>query len=326
MLEMANDSRVEYVDLAKEFAIIGMIVAHYCVWQKTDVVDQYVHDWFYSFHMPLFVILSGFFSKVTDVKSTIIKAGKSIMLPYYLFELIGNVMKIAIDSNSYSLSFKLGLLPGIFLGFQRYELLALWFLPALFVGKVVLSIIDRYCPKYDWTISVLLFMFVFILKSSVSDIRGIPLRMDIGLSFVFFLLVGRKIRTSNTLEYPLSLNSGLLLSLVLLAAYQFPVSFPGELSLPYGIISVILAVVFSFCVIRICKSIADNITSRMFYVLLYAGKHSLVILGLHSLTYLIGLQWFFHFGDGTVSGFFVALLTVALCYVVLKLYNMIFSK
>ena len=54
-LIVKNKRRIEYIDIAKGIAIILMIMGHVCSygsWKRNII---------YSFHMPLFIIVSGMF-------------------------------------------------------------------------------------------------------------------------------------------------------------------------------------------------------------------------------------------------------------------------
>lgn len=46
--------RLDYIDIAKGFAILAVIVGHY---SDISLVDRFIWSW----HMPLFFILSGYF-------------------------------------------------------------------------------------------------------------------------------------------------------------------------------------------------------------------------------------------------------------------------
>ena len=56
---MEKRVRLEWVDIAKGIAIILMVIGH-------EVQSQHIHAFIFSFHMPLFFILSGFTSRHVD--------------------------------------------------------------------------------------------------------------------------------------------------------------------------------------------------------------------------------------------------------------------
>ena len=48
--------RIDYLDITKGFGIFCIVIGH-------NEVTQWLNDWVYSFHVPLFFILSGYFCK-----------------------------------------------------------------------------------------------------------------------------------------------------------------------------------------------------------------------------------------------------------------------
>ena len=54
--------RLEWVDISKGIGILLVIIGH-CVY-----IGGSIHNWIFSFHMPLFFILSGMFIKDEPVQ------------------------------------------------------------------------------------------------------------------------------------------------------------------------------------------------------------------------------------------------------------------
>ena len=78
-------TKINYIDYSKGIAILFVIFGH--VYWGNNIVTT----WIYSFHMPLFFIISGFLLKLNknkDTKSMILKKFKSLMVPYILFSII----------------------------------------------------------------------------------------------------------------------------------------------------------------------------------------------------------------------------------------------
>lgn len=67
--------RIEYMDIAKSFGIICVILGH--------MGNLYVKRFVFSFHMPLFFVISGYFlsDKMTP-KDIFIKRSKQLIPPY----------------------------------------------------------------------------------------------------------------------------------------------------------------------------------------------------------------------------------------------------
>ena len=78
--------RIEWIDTAKGIGILLVIIAHVC---NIGGAFAPVSLLIYSFHMPLFFILSGYtLSKRTielDIKTLIIKYFKTLIIPFFLW-------------------------------------------------------------------------------------------------------------------------------------------------------------------------------------------------------------------------------------------------
>lgn len=75
--------RLDYIDAAKAIAIILVIIGHSNWLSAIPRVGRMI----YSFHMPLFFIISGFFWKYTEIGTSLKKICKSLFvaLSCYLF-------------------------------------------------------------------------------------------------------------------------------------------------------------------------------------------------------------------------------------------------
>ena len=66
--------RVEYIDIARGIAIILMIVGHV-------VQNTFFRHIIFSFHMPLFIIVSGYFYKDRPLKKEIKNVLLKLIIP-----------------------------------------------------------------------------------------------------------------------------------------------------------------------------------------------------------------------------------------------------
>lgn len=101
--------RIEYLDAVKGFAIFLVVVGHAILWNAPDwelniqfdahnpsaLYRGIIFQWIYSFHMPLFFMISGFFLKSIDagmvglqkrshLKQTIISKSQRLLVPYFV--------------------------------------------------------------------------------------------------------------------------------------------------------------------------------------------------------------------------------------------------
>lgn len=145
-----TNNRIEYIDSAKAIAIILVIIGH-CYWLK-DIPK--LNNLIYSFHMPLFFIISGFFIKDLSADAALKKYSKAYLWPYLIIGLF--IIIIGILKELYHSEDWYGLIPlnmtKILWG-SNYESNVLfgniphigpaWFLLALFWGCVAMSFINK---------------------------------------------------------------------------------------------------------------------------------------------------------------------------------------
>lgn len=80
-MNKALEDRNSNIDLVKGIGIILLIIGH--------ISDGNLQKVIYSFHMPLFVVMSGFlFTYPLDKRGFIIQRAKSLLYPYVSFNLI----------------------------------------------------------------------------------------------------------------------------------------------------------------------------------------------------------------------------------------------
>lgn len=141
--------RINYIDYTKGIAILFVIFGHvYCG-------NNVATNWIYSFHIPLFFIVSGFllnFSKSKDTKKIILKKFKLLMVPYLLFSLINIVGNYSINGLS-----TIVLKSDVFNTITLFGIGALWFLPVLFIVELIFLFNKNIINK---NINKILFYFI----------------------------------------------------------------------------------------------------------------------------------------------------------------------
>ena len=133
--------RLQYLDFTKGFAIILMLFAH------TMAEANYIHRWIFSFHMPIFFIVSGLimFEKygkkditLIDVKVLIKNRVFQLGIPYIIWglalTLFYTVLEIISKSPIHFWNYILKLL-------SLNGIDSLWFLPCYFFAEVLVFIL-----------------------------------------------------------------------------------------------------------------------------------------------------------------------------------------
>lgn len=115
--------RFMVMDVLKGLAIFLVIWGH-CIQQtlSSNHYDEPVFRWIYSFHMPLFMVISGFFAGnvlKSNFKKLLINKGRQLLLPTVVWCILFDIFERAFLGIQYSLS---GKIMGMF-----------WFLKSLFI-------------------------------------------------------------------------------------------------------------------------------------------------------------------------------------------------
>jgi acyltransferase len=200
--------RIAWVDALKVFGIVSVVLGHFA---------SPLGPFIYSFHMPLFFIISGFFMKADKAfKLFAMKNLRKLMLPYLIFAIIG--LGIEIIKRELLHRPHLDYVPKLIDILLKMDMdalmhtygLVLWFLPALFWGRLFLFLLLKYV-KNDLLI---FFVGVGLLVFSLSV--DLPFGIDDGMNAVFWLCCGniffRRLKNLPALSLFLPLMLGLAVS------------------------------------------------------------------------------------------------------------------
>lgn len=166
-----GQKRIAYFDIAKGIGILLVLIGHL----QNDIIFSYspyilsLCSWIFSFHMPLFFIISGMLisckrEEEKDLKEIVKRKFRSIMIPYFWFSLIYIMIVL------YSLLItKVVPLKTLFIQLWyvlgMYGMNVLWFLPALFASEVLfLFITQRFKGKRSILTILILFAFAMAVN------------------------------------------------------------------------------------------------------------------------------------------------------------------
>ncbi|MBQ5560801.1 MAG: acyltransferase family protein [Lachnospiraceae bacterium] len=132
-------NRIEWIDYAKGLGILFVYYGH--------LGNPPGRDWIYSFHMPLFFILSGMLIKLKNEQmNTLIenirKKARTILYPYVSFSIIlltvSSILFFGIKYTSWIVRTKQQAFQNLYSTLIGSGIGTLWFLIALFFGEIVL--------------------------------------------------------------------------------------------------------------------------------------------------------------------------------------------
>lgn len=154
--------RLDYIDSAKGIGILFVLIGHLC--SLKFGLGQYL----YSFHMPLFFIISGFLLFYNDSwrdmsgKDIFIKKMKSLFYPYVVFSILA-LIYIYFAKNA-------GFIDGIRAFISLDGIGALWFLPSLLIAELVFIYIMKYLDKFH-----LICLFIILVLTTLISMWGADL-------------------------------------------------------------------------------------------------------------------------------------------------------
>lgn len=166
--------RLEYFDIAKGIGVVLVLIGHL---QGEDIFcySPYILpmcEWIFSFHMPLFFIISGMLVSYRndidkDMKTIATKRFKGIMVPYYWFSFFYMTVVVAAYIKKQILIGTVWL--NVWYVFSCYGMNVLWFLPALFFGELLFIFLMK---KLNTKVAVT----VMIVQCAVAQVLAALLR------------------------------------------------------------------------------------------------------------------------------------------------------
>lgn len=183
-----KSSRYEFIDIAKVICIFLM------VWGHGNLAGENITRWIYSFHMPLFFVLSGFLYKPRHFKEQTKKDFNSLMVPYYLINLICLIPSVAIMIyKNYDISYLAYRIGAIFLGLGykagNFQPVCspMWFIVCLFIMRCTISIIYRNISNLSISVITILSVFITLLLDKFSIDILVPIDTMVACLPFFFL-------------------------------------------------------------------------------------------------------------------------------------------
>ena len=321
--------RIDYLDIAKGIGILLMVSAHI---YDNDPYQIAV----YSFHMPLFILISGFLlgkSKNADKPFGAFFASKfkGLMVPYIITE-ICVLPLFYFKQGCQPADLKWIITDSLFLYYTRGS--ATWFLLSLFLSEVIFWLL-RKCFQ-DMKLLAAICILLYILSAcgySGNHIATIVLR---SLHGIFFLFVGYSVAHMGK-ERKLSTAQLGLLTII----YCFATLFNGKVAMVnsnYGNLALYTytSLVGSYLVLLISKWLANHSALSkingfikywaiciLLYILSacgYSGNHiaTIVLRSLHGIFFLFVGYSVAHMGkERKLSTAQLGLLTIIYCFATL---------
>lgn len=289
----AISKRLDYLDAVKGLGILLVVFAHV---NYTPGALIYA----YSFHMPLFFVVSGIlFDKARYGKFSAFAVHKlkSLICPYVLFSVVTMLCSLVMDIMGGCFSYVdiLSDLWQIVLsrGSQTIAHAALWFLTCLFVVEMIYFFLAKLSKVWIAVISGMLAVLGWIMESDLLPLGQAPFPWSLDSAFfcMGFFALGNLFsdRIKNTVNRVKESKYALLICLVVAIgclAVQLPVAFlNGKVSVG----SKILRNGFLLYITGIFGTVsfmALGVLLEKSNFLCYCGRNSLYILCIHWIAFL----------------------------------------
>ena len=283
--------RLDYMDTAKAIAILLVVVGHSFWLGKIPYMSGII----YSFHMPLFFIISGFFFKNVGVRAALKKYAMAYLWPYLVLcvlIMMADVIGCIREGGDLGQAMMESLLKGVwasngvkdtFLG-DIPHIGAAWFLFALFWACFFLTVVERYLKPLDAFVCVLFAACFSLLSIKVIEL---PFSIQAGMLSLMYVYIGAKIRKYQLVVKAQSIS---LMQKTCACCFWVVVAVGvggvdlGSSYLGYSIIAFTNSIFGVFIVIVVCMKMKCGLG--------WLGRSTLYVYGAHILTY----QYFKAFG------------------------------
>lgn len=286
--------RIEYIDIARGIGILLVVMGH----NDFAVVSPFVYKVIYSFHMPLFFFLSGYFlNPAVDFWTFFKKRFNSLLKPFFFTIFLIYFFSISFEKMSFQTA--IGRIIKSLYGTGYYlDWVQLWFLPHLFVVSLYAYLFYKTAGRINnrivrWLIllATLMIASIYLLSfypfplsmlGKEYELFGLPFSLDLVLLSGFYFILGsesRQITSEKLFSNPFFLLiTGTILILINLF---FPARIDFNTRLYESILINTLGAVTGILFILALSKQIELRTARLGSLFKYFGRISLVILILH---------------------------------------------
>ena len=285
------EKRDYYFDNAKFILIFLVVFGHLL---RTFIFEHEliyaVYKTIYTFHMPAFVLISGFFARGIYKKGYVGKLTKKLILPYLIFQGVYSIFYFYLNGKE---KFTFDLLDPHW---------SLWFLISLFCWNIMLLFYAKFKPFSGMALAVLAGLFV----GFIDDISNY---LSLSRTFVFFpmFLAGyylQKPQLEKLLTIRFKVISLAVFAIIFAGFYLYP-EFDYKWLLGSKPYSELLSSAFIGMGVRLGFYVLSFITIASFLAMVPAGRYFFTTLGKRTL-YVYLLHGFFVqlFRESGIAGYF----------------------
>lgn len=337
--------RLQWIDMAKGLGILLMILGHMHVGQP-------IRDFIYSFHMIMFVMISGYLYKETvELKQYVPRKIKALLIPYLMTNVVSYFVRLFMLNRAgmFTVSGALGILRAQIMttiggsSFYAKHFITIetcgpiWFVTFLFCIVIFYALLNRLRMK-NKVVQDLVYLVVLLVLAWGGKMYALyngflPWNLDVVPIGMVFYHIGVMVRRYQVLERIRRYYIWAALLLIWLAFYARTGSIifatREYLGFPY---SILISVCGSLVVMLAMKELEHvkfvKYPNRFFA---WVGSNSMIILAIHTIEF-VHIEWIEHLQEriGNVwLSFVIYAIVVLLCtfaYIIGKKYALKFFK
>jgi len=288
MVGVEKNGRIDWIDAAKGLAIILMVLAHL-------PINSTIRTVIFSWHMPIFMLLSGYLFKNRELRITLKNKIKGLILPYLVVEvfalfiavwrmgfygdfMIANVLEIV---KAQLMSTVLGISYASTIFTDVKSVGPIWFVPCLFVTNMIMAVVIKISKDKEWE------TFLFVVGSTLLGffvgkyVAYLPHSIDVAMVSTSFFYVGHVVKKYEILQKLKKFNIwAIIISIWLIAIYTGGIELAVR-SYPFFPLCILGGIAGSLAVIELCRYLV--LVGPVEDILCFCGKYSIWILSIHRL-------------------------------------------
>ncbi len=206
---MQNISRIEWIDVAKGYGIIGVIIGH--------IATPYITVWIYTFHIPLFFFLSGYlFHPQCSFTEFCKRKIKTLLVPYLCLSIpvVINAYWFQYGSNGDWSAFLNEVCKALVQ--ERYT--PLWFISSLFLSNILFYWIYKSIKTQQMRLLCAFLFMIFIFAYWKFGGTPLPWNLDVSLFVMPFMVLANYFHNSKKVKAYVNRKSLLFLLASLLSS------------------------------------------------------------------------------------------------------------
>lgn len=338
-----SKNRIEWIDFARGIGILLMVIGH-----AGNIPN--VKLWIYSFHMPLFFILTGYICSLSKrerfrgkngLTTILVRNAKAYLIPYCLLFSVNLVLQLTLD-------FAKGIRGGIIDNLVRYCLRGflysydtdypncspLWFLTCLFIAYILFWVLMQ-CGKYKPVVALMMIGILLLVLQIEKQLNTDELlwHIDVALIASVFMLIGFYLPIfQRWLDNKRTVIRICVLSALFIVGSVIGI-FNGRINMVKNeyqniVFFFISAISISVVIVEVCRLVIDKQFPLIKNSVSFWGKNTLIFMGFNYFVNTIVRVIFghFHLEETIFYSIFDIIIVMISCSIIALLWNRLKGK